>query len=515
MGVIFFTVFLYLVGFGVVIPILPILARNLGASSLEVGLLMSVYSLMQFVFAPFWGRLSDRKGRRPILLLCLVGETLSYIAFGFARNLEGLFLARLFAGFFGASISTASAYISDITPQNERSKGMALIGVAFGLGFLFGPVLGGGLAIWGAYISPAPHFDTSFAAFCVAGLCLANFAFAFRFLKESLPEHHRSEGKQGRFTLLFRYVKKDLVGPLIGVFFLSSLAMSMMEASLVLFVGDRFDWGVKEVSFGFAYLGLIIVISQGLIVRRILPIVGEKKVLWSGLLLLAVGMSGIAISDSIPVLAVFLTLLAVGNSFINPSTLGSISLLTDIKEQGVVMGTTQGTASLGRILGPALGGFFYQQFSQGSPFVTGGAFACLGLATVSSLFKRLPESAKGARKSKSEHVALPIGFFQFDNLVRNRIPFVLIRTELDVETMFPATERAYLQTHTSVVSELDWKQVTAHLTERKVNKEDPVLILCQDGKKSQAIADRLSAQYMNVYYVLGGFQSLKDESAAE
>lgn len=390
LAIIFFTVFLYLVGFGVVIPIVPVLARNFGATPFQVGLLLSVYSLMQFLFAPFWGRLSDRRGRRPILLFCLLGECLSYIAFGLARNLETLFIARTFAGFFGASISTASAYISDITKPEERSKGMALIGAAFGLGFLIGPALGGGLAIWGAHISAEPHFDTSFAAYWVSALCLANFLFGWKFLKESLTERAPHQEKRHRIAQFVHFLGQGMVGRMIGVFFLASLAMSTMEATLVLFVGDRFQWTVREVTFGFAYIGLIMVISQGFLVRRLIPKIGEKRMLLTGLVLMVLGLSLIAASYSIWFLAVAQTLLAFGFSFTNPSTLGSISLLADPKEQGEVLGTAQGSSSLGRIIGPAVGGWLYGHVGMGSPFLTGGFLAFLALSIILMNFSRLP-----------------------------------------------------------------------------------------------------------------------------
>lgn len=394
LAIIFFTVFLYLVGFGVVIPIVPILAENFGASPLEVGLLLSVYSLMQFLFAPFWGRLSDRRGRRPILLFCLVGEFFAYIGFGLARSLEGLFIARMFAGFFGASISTASAYISDITPPEQRSKGMALIGAAFGLGFLVGPALGGGLAWWGSKISSEPHFDTSFAAYWVSGLCLLNFLFGLRFLKESLNEKATHQEQRNRFRQLMGFLRQGLLGKLIGVFFLSSLAMSTMEATLVLFVGDRFQWTIREVSFGFAYIGLIMVISQGFLVRRLLPIIGERKILISGLSLMTVALLMIPLSESIWILAISQTLLGFGFSFTNPATLGSISLLSGPREQGAVLGTTQGTSSLGRIIGPAVGGFLYQKLGMGSPFIAGGLLAFIAFTIIAFHFSQLPNSAK-------------------------------------------------------------------------------------------------------------------------
>ncbi len=396
LAIIFFTVFLYLVGFGVVIPIIPILSRNFGATALQTGLLLSVYSLMQFLFSPFWGRLSDKYGRRPILLFCLVGEALSYVIFAWARSLEWLFIARILAGFFGASISTASAYISDITPKNERSKGMALIGAAFGLGFVFGPALGGGLAVWGAKISAEPHFDTSFASYWVAALCLINFLFGLKFLKESLNEKSESAEKKKRLSVLSHYLRLKTVGPLVQVFMLTSLAMSAMEATLILFMGDKFNWDVKQVSFGFAYIGVIIIFTQGFLVRRLLPKWGERKVLRLGLILFTLGLSGIAIADNMVVMGITMTLLSLGNGLSNPSILGSVSLLSDSKEQGEAMGVTQSMASLGRILGPALGGALYSAISMTAPFWTSGALALAGLLITLAIYKSIPEHGREA-----------------------------------------------------------------------------------------------------------------------
>ncbi|MFS4458534.1 MFS transporter [Bdellovibrio sp. HCB2-146] len=396
LAVIFFTVFLYLVGFGVVIPIIPILSRDFGATALETGLLLSVYSLMQFLFSPFWGQLSDRWGRRPILLFCLVCEALSYVLFAWARSLEWLFIARALAGFFGASLSTASAYISDITPKHERSKGMALIGAAFGLGFVFGPALGGGLAVWGRHISSEPHFDTSFAFYWVAGLCIANFLFGLKFLKESLNEKSESAAKKKRFSLLWHYLNTKTVGSLLSVFFLASLAMSSMEATLILFMGEKFQWDVKQVSFGFAYIGVIIIFTQGFLVRRLLPKWGERKVLRLGLILFAIGLTGIALAPNIPMMALTMTLLSLGNGLTNPSTLGSISLLAEAKEQGAALGVTQSMASLGRIIGPAIGGFLYGHLAITAPFWASGLMALAAIVIVLSVYRFIPDHARVA-----------------------------------------------------------------------------------------------------------------------
>jgi MFS family permease len=402
LAIIFLTVFIYLLGFGIVIPTIPLLSTQLGATAFQTGLLMSVYSFMQFMFSPMWGKLSDRYGRRPILLFCLAGEALSYLLFAQAQNLAFLFTARMLSGFFGASISTASAYISDITPANERSKGMALIGAAFGLGFLFGPAIGGGLTMWAEHLSKDPFFRTSFSSYWVSGLCAFTFLFALKFLKESRNFGTTKAVEQPLFKRLMYYFKVDTVGPLMFVFLLSALAMSTMEATLILYAKDKFGWCLKEVSFGFAYIGVIIVLTQGYLVRRLIPKLGEKQVLRSGLIFMAIGFSGIVISDSIVILALAQTFLAVGVGFTNPSTLGAISLLTSPEEQGTVLGTTQGMSSLGRIIGPAVGGALYSSLTIQSPFILSGALALLGLFVVITIFNEIPNAGQVAKPKPSE-----------------------------------------------------------------------------------------------------------------
>ncbi len=388
--VIFLTVFIYLLGFGIVIPIIPIISTQFGATPFQTGLLMSSYSLMQFIFSPFWGRLSDKYGRRPILLACLIGEVFSYIFFALSRNLEALFVARLLSGFFGASISTASAYISDITPVNQRSKGMALIGAAFGLGFLFGPAIGGGLTIWATHLSTDPFFRTSFSSYWVAGLCLVTFLFAFKYLKETLKPDSTAQAKQSRFKTITKFFALPTVGPLIFVFFLSSFGMSMMEATLVLFMKKKFGWGLTEVSFGFAYVGLMIVFTQGFLVRKLIPKYGERNILRIGLILMSLGLCGIAAAQSLFAMALTQTLLAMGTGFVNPSTLGSVSLLTPANEQGAALGTTQSMASLGRIGGPALGGALFGALTIESPFIMAGLLTLVALFVVIAIFKQIP-----------------------------------------------------------------------------------------------------------------------------
>lgn len=398
--IIFLTVFIYLLGFGIVIPTIPLLSTQLGASAFETGLLLSVYSLMQFLFSPFWGKISDKHGRRPVLLICLLGEVGAYLMFAQARNLELLFVARILSGFFGASISTASAYISDITPPNERSKGMALIGAAFGLGFLFGPAIGGGLNIWAEHLSTDPHFHTSFSSYWVSGLCLITFLFALRYLKETRKFSDAPTVKTKRFGQILKFFKVETVGPLMFVFFLSSLAMSTMEVTLILFAKAKFNWGIKEVSFGFAFIGVMIVFTQGYLVRRLIPKLGEKHVLRLGLVLMTIGLSGITIANSIFAMAVTQCLLAIGVGLTNPSSLGSISLLTNADEQGAALGTTQGMASLGRIIGPAIGTALFSSFTHESPFILAAAMTLIGLFVVITVFNEIPNAGQKQKEAK-------------------------------------------------------------------------------------------------------------------
>jgi multidrug resistance protein len=400
--VIFFTVFIDLVGFGIIIPLSPFLARQFHASATEVGLLMAVYSFMQFLFSPFWGGLSDRIGRRPVMLISLFGGGLSYLLFAFANQLWILFVARALAGAFGGNISTAHAYIADVTPTHERSKGMGLIGAAFGLGFIFGPLLGGLLGVLGQKLGNEPPLGLSFSALGACALCLANWLFAFFVLRESLPENLRgTKGALGRrpranrLQELTKHLRRPQVGGLIIVFFLSGLAMAQMESMLFPYVADVFKWDLRTASYGFAYVGILMAFTQGYLIRKWMPRYGEPILLTAGLGLFALSLAGIAVSTTITMLAVTMTILALGNGLMRPPNLGIISLLTPADEQGATMGVTNSLASLGRIIGPVLGGLLYEKVGRISPFLFASVLAAIAFLMVLVDMRRLPTTAQG------------------------------------------------------------------------------------------------------------------------
>lgn len=397
--IIFITVFIDLIGFGIIIPLSPYLARNFGADALQVGLLMSIYSLMQFLFAPLWGQLSDNHGRRPIILLSLFGAAASHLLFAFGGSLWVLFLARGLAGLFGANISTAMAYIADITEEKDRSKGMGMIGAAFGLGFMMGPFLGGISGDLGLMLGNLPPFGESFPAVVAAAICFLNFLAAIKFLPESRSIKPDSTYKQRkpRFQLLLKHMTKPVVGRLIFIFFLSTFGMAHMEASLFLYVQDVFAWNMTKASMGFAYVGLIMVFTQGYLIRKFLPKYGERRLMLVGLLLGGVGLSGIAFSEQVWQLAIFTTFLGFGVGMSNPSITGSISLLTSKDEQGGVMGVNQSLSAVARIIGPAIGGWFYRDVSMGSPFLVAGGLLLFAMIIGFLVYDKIPQ--KGLKKN--------------------------------------------------------------------------------------------------------------------
>ena len=356
--IIFLTVFIDLIGFGIVLPLLPIFARNLDASGFIIGCLMAVYSAMQFIFAPVWGRLSDRIGRRPVMLVSTAGAAISYALFAVGCGQTGmaaltlLFIARTFAGICGANITVAQAYIADITPPEERSKKMGLIGMAFGLGFIFGPAIGGlGLKFWGV---TAPGW-------IAAALCAANFFFAFARLPESWKPGAITAARP-RFEHFMETMKRPGIAILVLVFFLATFCFASFETTIGLLVSRNF--GLKfetikgihafdpKVVYLYTYCGIIGAFVQGGPLGRVVKKLGEPLLITLSLVFVAVSLAPMPYVTNWPLLLVVLAILSIGSSLTRPPVFGMLSNLTPASEQGATIGTAQSAGSLARIGGP-------------------------------------------------------------------------------------------------------------------------------------------------------------------
>jgi MFS transporter, DHA1 family, tetracycline resistance protein len=369
LAIIFLTVFIDLIGFGIVLPLLPYYAESYGASSLTIGLLSTSYSLMQFLFTPIWGRLSDRYGRRPMILISLAGSCIGFLIFGLARTLTTLFLGRMVAGIAGAIIPTTNAYIADVTTPEGRAKGMGLVGAAFGLGFVLGPAIGGLLAPYG-YNKPI------LLASAMAGL---NFVFAFLKLPESLNSEARSLAQSRRFNsrVLREALSHPRVAPLLAIYLMVTFAFSNMEATFALLNEHRYQLTARQTGYLFAYIGILMCIMQGLLVGRLVRRMGEKRLIMLGTFTMIFGLGLMPFAPNIPVYCLILGLLSFGTGVNNPSITALLSKSSHIDEQGGIMGVAQSMASLGRILGPICGGYVFDALGVGWPFLTGGIFMAL------------------------------------------------------------------------------------------------------------------------------------------
>jgi multidrug resistance protein len=368
----FLTVFVDLVGFGIVLPLLPFYADRFGASGLTIGLLVTVYSVAQFFMAPVWGRLSDRFGRRPVLLLGLVGSAVSYLVFAYAASIAALFVSRILAGLGGSTIPVAEAYIADVTPPERRAGNMGLIGAAFGLGFTVGPALGG--YFW-TVSAQAPGL-------LAAGLCLSNAVLAFFLLPESRPEPSLARPRRATSSTLGRRgLEAALRVPglprILLLYFLFTVAFAVLQPTLSLFGSVRLDLDERQVGYLFAFLGLVSAIVQGGLVRVLVPLLGEARLVRISAVPFVVGLVWIATASSTPALLGALALLAAGYGGTLPSVLSLVSRTAPDTMQGGVLGIGQSVGSLARIVGPALAGALFD-IDVGAPFVMGAVLAALG-----------------------------------------------------------------------------------------------------------------------------------------
>ena len=355
--VIFLTVFIDLVGFGICLPLLPKYAARYGADGWRIGAAMGVYSLMQLVFAPFWGQLSDRIGRRPVLLVSTAGSAVSYALFALSAAYSGstgfwiLVGSRVFAGACGANLGVASAYIADVTTPEKRSKGMGLIGMAFGLGFILGPVIGS---------ESFKRIGLSGPGWVASAICAANFLVACFVLAESRAPGSAPAARRPRLEQVRHVLRMPGVGFLVGIYFLATFAFTSFETTLPLLLGSRIGLDEQHVGYVFAYCGFMAALVQGGGIGRLVKSFGESRLIGASLVVVAVSLAAIPFAGTLPTMLAALAVFAIGSGVNRAPTMGLISRLSPVDEQGATLGVAQSAGTLARVLGPLFATTLFQ-----------------------------------------------------------------------------------------------------------------------------------------------------------
>ena len=375
--VIFLTIFVNLVGFGIIIPLLPFYAEKFGASPLVIGLLFGIYSLCQLAAAPALGDLSDRYGRRPVLIFSLLGTVVSFVMLALAQSIALLFVARIVDGLSGGNISTARAYVADITEPKDRARAYGLIGAAFGLGFIFGPALSGALA----------HISYTAPIWAAAALTLVATAMAYFWLPETV--HRASAGTGMPFRNLAAMMQRPGLRRMLVIDFVYWFAFAIFQTTFALFVARRFGFDAPTTGYFFAAFGVLGVIVQGGIIRPIVHRLGDKSTFITGLVLSAVGLVAATYAHSVVLLAAALVPLAFGMGFGHPTVSSLVSRAGRHDEQGRVQGAAGAMESLGRALGPVWGNAALQRFGEAIPYLS--AAGCIAFTLLLSLTYTVPD----------------------------------------------------------------------------------------------------------------------------
>ncbi len=371
----FVTVFVDMLGYGLVVPLLPFYAGGLASGALLVGTLGSLYAAMQFFGGPFLAGLSDRTGRRPVLVTCLLGASLAYALLGLAETLALVVVAVALAGAAGGTQATAQAFVADSTPPEDRAGGLGLIGAAFGLGLMAGPLLGGLLSL----------HSLSAPALAASALALLNAAFGLLFLPESLPEDRRSRRPLLRldpFSGLLATLRMGGTAPLLLAVLLLNLAFAGLLTNFPLFSGARFGWGASENAFFFAFVGACAVVTQGLLVGRLQGLFGETKLAVGGLAATALCLAVVGGSTSGWMLYPVVGALAVGAGLAIPALTALLSRRAPAEEQGRLMGGVQAVLSLALISGPLVAGAAFDALGVPAPYFIGAVLAALAVPAV-------------------------------------------------------------------------------------------------------------------------------------
>lgn len=361
------TIFVDILGYSMMIPLLPFFVQRQGGGAAAAGTLASLYAFLQLFSGPVLGSLSDRMGRKPILLVCLLGTSLAYATFGWANSLALLFLAVVFDGLTGNNLTTAHAYIADVTTPGERARGLSLAGAAFGLGVMAGPVLSGFLS----------GYSLSLPAFVAAGIAFANTLYGLFFLPESLAAEKRTSHSVSfnAFAQLRGLFELPGMHFLLIALFLLNLAFSGLQTNFPLFSNARFHWTPRQTGFFFAFVGLVAVFVQGFLYTRLHPKLGERRLAALGLLFLSIGMAGIAFTQVAWTLYPLVAIAALGSGSSIPSLAGMISARVGELHQGRLMGGMQTLLGLTTIVGPTLAGLSFEHLGTGAPYWIGSLLA--------------------------------------------------------------------------------------------------------------------------------------------
>lgn len=370
---IFITVLVDLLGYGMMIPLLPYYVQAQHVGAIAAGAVGSLYALMQLISGPIIGELSDRYGRRPVLLVCLSGTALAYFFLGMANSLTLIFLAVALDGITGGNLTTAYAYIADITTPENRARGMGLVGAAFGLGLILGPALGGGLSAYGL----------SVPAFAACAIASANVMFGLLVLPESLPPEKRQVINETRALNWVAQLRGVMTLPairaLLLAMFLLNLAFAGLQTNFPLFSQARFGWSSTHNGFFFAFVGMCAVLIQGVLFGKIQPRFGEKNLVIGGLGLMATSLAAIALAPQDWMVYPIAAIGALGSGTSIPSLTSLISQRVDASEQGRLMGGTQAILSLAMIVGPSIAGASFEMIAVIAPYWIGSLFAVSAL----------------------------------------------------------------------------------------------------------------------------------------